>query len=392
MNFDLHLTTDCNMRCNFCGAWEYGKEKRYISLKNAKNALSEARLKGYRITTLTGGEPTLHPEFCEVLKDAFLLGYWTVVTTNGLNISEKMLKTFKSCNTLVRVSLHSMDCTLHREITGGDTLSIILANIQLLKQNQIKFAIGCTVFDRNINQIQDIAKFAWESKAQYIRYTPVVGIRGANEIKLSPTFFYELLETIFKICICNKEILDYQSHNTIFRDNFLDFMLTRQCAGGSKQHIIYDCSGRVLPCSFIPEEMGFCSESKGTVSERIEEIYVKVNNFQNYKLKGKLMGKCSKCNYSDTCLGGCLTTKIGNNLPYNAEQPICIKEIVNRILSKFNEEDRNMLIDYWCINFRRKYFAAEATRYCMRHLPIWEISFRRGIERNQYEFNKMEKA
>ena len=33
-----------------------------------------------------------------------------------------------------------------------------------------------------------------------------------------------------------------------------DYMLTRRCAGGSGQHIIFDCRGNVIACSFIPEE------------------------------------------------------------------------------------------------------------------------------------------
>lgn len=39
MNLDLHLTTACNMKCSFCGAWEYGREHAYITLADAENAL-----------------------------------------------------------------------------------------------------------------------------------------------------------------------------------------------------------------------------------------------------------------------------------------------------------------------------------------------------------------
>lgn len=61
MNLDLHLTTACNMKCSFCGAWEYGKEHAYITLADAEKALDAGRKSGYRITTLTGGEPAIHP-------------------------------------------------------------------------------------------------------------------------------------------------------------------------------------------------------------------------------------------------------------------------------------------------------------------------------------------
>lgn len=49
------------MKCSFCGAWEYGREHAYITLADAEKALDAGRKSGYRITTLTGGEPAIHP-------------------------------------------------------------------------------------------------------------------------------------------------------------------------------------------------------------------------------------------------------------------------------------------------------------------------------------------
>ena len=89
MNLDLHLTTACNMKCSFCGAWEYGREHAYITLADAEKALDAGRKSGYRITTLTGGEPAIHPGYCEILETAHKKGYWTVVTTNGLYLDKE---------------------------------------------------------------------------------------------------------------------------------------------------------------------------------------------------------------------------------------------------------------------------------------------------------------
>ena len=100
MNLDLHLTTACNMKCSFCGAWEYGKEHAYITLADAEKALDAGRKSGYRITTLTGGEPAIHPEYCRILKAAHRKGYWTVVTTNCLHLYEEIIKAYKRCRTL----------------------------------------------------------------------------------------------------------------------------------------------------------------------------------------------------------------------------------------------------------------------------------------------------
>ena len=80
------------MKCSFCGAWEYGKEHAYITMADAEKALDAGRKSGYRIMTLTGGEPAIHPEYCRILKAAHRKGYWTVVTTNGLHLDEEIIK------------------------------------------------------------------------------------------------------------------------------------------------------------------------------------------------------------------------------------------------------------------------------------------------------------
>lgn len=88
------------MKCSFCGAWEYGREHAYITLADAEKALDAGRKSGYRITTLTGGEPAIHPGYCEILETAHKKGYWTVVTTNGLYLDEEIIKAYKRCRTL----------------------------------------------------------------------------------------------------------------------------------------------------------------------------------------------------------------------------------------------------------------------------------------------------
>ena len=128
MNLDLHLTTACNMKCSFCGAWEYGREKAEISYGKAVRALETGREKGYRITTFNGGEPSIHPDFCRLLECAQKMGYWTVVTTNGMYLTEEMIDTYRRCRTLVRVSFHTLNPKLHQSLTGTDTLSTVKEN------------------------------------------------------------------------------------------------------------------------------------------------------------------------------------------------------------------------------------------------------------------------
>lgn len=388
MNLDLHLTTDCNMACRFCGAWEYGKEKHYISLHNAKDALTAGCASGYGITTLTGGEPTLHPDFCEIIEFAHKLGYWTVITTNGIILTEELIDVYRRCNTLVRISMHTTDKDIHNEITGSDSFDHILDNINRLRENNVQYAIGCTVFDENISQVAEIAAFAWEKGASFIRYTPVVSIRGAADMVVLPVFFEELLKRIFDLCLYNKDKINLKSTSTIYRQNLLEYMLTRKCAGGSRQHIIYDCTGRVTPCSFIPEQMDLCSEETGEPADRFQTVYRKMDKLFSGRVIGKLKGRCSECEYTDTCLGGCFTTKMPFGLDASDEQPVCIYNMVKELLQNYDEKEQNSLLDYWGSCYIPKLGTVDTDKHCMRRLPIWEINFRYVMDRARYPFVK----
>ena len=400
MNLDLHLTTACNMKCSFCGAWEYGKEKAYITEKNARSALDAGRKSGYRITTLTGGEPTIHPEFCKIVEYAHQRGYWTVVTTNGLHVTEDMVKTFRNCHTLVRISLHTLDKAKHEKLTGTDSLSDVLENISRLSENGVRTAIGCTVTPDNQNELEKLAEYAWNSGAEFIRYTPVVGIRGAEDVKTEYGFFQDILWRISKMTITNAELMEKEIKEMTFLNGIMEYMLTRKCAGGSKQHIIYDCHGTVVPCSFLPESMGLCcSRDQGrekvageedpvkNIQDQIHTVQNNMSHFLDPKKGDLLQGNCHTCEFRKNCMGGCLTMKIPLGLDLIAEQPVCLLKMIREQEEKFSEEELKILYSCWCSSFLKKAGTRDKEKTCVRRLPIWELAFRRGQDRREKTWN-----
>ncbi len=79
----IRLTRVCNQRCLFCldrGA-QNGSS---LSIDSLKRSLARGRKQGLTRVVLSGGEPTLHPAFLEIVRTACSLGYTHVQTiTNG---------------------------------------------------------------------------------------------------------------------------------------------------------------------------------------------------------------------------------------------------------------------------------------------------------------------
>ncbi len=84
---DLRLGTRCNFNCRYC---LLGHEKRSTrSLADIEADLRHGRRLGLESLSLTGGEPTLHPEILRIVRRARALGYRQVIlVTNASLLSQ----------------------------------------------------------------------------------------------------------------------------------------------------------------------------------------------------------------------------------------------------------------------------------------------------------------
>lgn len=78
----------------------------------------------------------------------------------------------------------------------------------------------------------------WRKGASFIRFTPVVGIRGGEGLKSDEDFYFRMLSSI---CICaldNYHLLNYHQTRSLQGKQMIDFMLTSQCAAGNHMFMI----------------------------------------------------------------------------------------------------------------------------------------------------------
>lgn len=67
---NIMLTERCNLRCSYCFANEYvNHDPKEITIENFRKAISFIRGGGDCVVGLIGGEPTLHPQFRQILQE-----------------------------------------------------------------------------------------------------------------------------------------------------------------------------------------------------------------------------------------------------------------------------------------------------------------------------------
>lgn len=87
---ELHLTYHCPERCTFCSEDHRMRDYRPYPVTWARVAtvLRTHAARGVRAVHLTGGEPTIHPQFLDILRLCKKLGLRTSVGTIGTRLSQ----------------------------------------------------------------------------------------------------------------------------------------------------------------------------------------------------------------------------------------------------------------------------------------------------------------
>ena len=115
----VRLTRGCNQRCLFCH--DRGAQNGVVAdLASLRRDLARGRRQGLRRVVLSGGEPTLHPDYLKIVALARKLGYTHIQTiTNGRRFCypDFLEAAVRSGLDEVTFSLHGHTAALHDRLT-----------------------------------------------------------------------------------------------------------------------------------------------------------------------------------------------------------------------------------------------------------------------------------
>jgi organic radical activating enzyme len=119
----LPITDHCNFRCPVCYAAAEPKSKpSYLPVAEIVHRARLARKSGARTISLTGGEPTLHPELRTIIQAVRALGPRVYLVTNGLRLgTEPSLAAAlrRAGLTKVKLQLDSFNPATHERLRGN---------------------------------------------------------------------------------------------------------------------------------------------------------------------------------------------------------------------------------------------------------------------------------
>lgn len=160
------LGYSCNLRCSFC---YYRGLRGFRKLEDIKQEILELGKIGIDHIDLSGGEPTLHPDFLEILDYTTSLGLKVSCVTNGQRLSRMSFA--ERCTKLsdVLVSIHGTK--QHDAIVGK--AGALEKSIQAVKNCQslgIKTRVNFTLCHQNIEDVPEFIRLVNELDVDQVNF------------------------------------------------------------------------------------------------------------------------------------------------------------------------------------------------------------------------------
>lgn len=95
--FIIELSSRCNEGCKFCYSisWDANTrkpKKKELNISDWKIALQNIKKAGAYAVNFSGGEPTFHKDFVDLIEFSKKLGFYVIVSTNGSTITSPKIK------------------------------------------------------------------------------------------------------------------------------------------------------------------------------------------------------------------------------------------------------------------------------------------------------------
>ena len=148
------------------------------------------RMGGSKLTIL-GGEPTLHPDYCETIRLAGSSGYEHVITTT--NAQEPALRKFRQLQpgdfAYVQVSLDGGSAATHDRVRGAGTFDAALRNCGRAGEARVRYPDhlhGQPGQRRRQLRLLDIADELGVSLVKFHVFSAIGSGHGAAELAMQP--------------------------------------------------------------------------------------------------------------------------------------------------------------------------------------------------------------
>ena len=199
----LELTDRCNLSCRHCGSSCTANNHTYLSFEKIREVLlqvADAYEAREIMICITGGEPFLHPNVCDIVRFARECGFSAGITSNGTLIDEETARAVVSSGLkTIAISVDGLADSHDRFRNQEGSFDKAIRGIRNLKTNGADPQIITVVHPGNIHTLQQMFElFQREeiSSWRLVNVDPIGRARVDSDILLSGGEIKTLLDFI----------------------------------------------------------------------------------------------------------------------------------------------------------------------------------------------------
>lgn len=297
LNVCLELTYRCNERCIHCYVDDPSAADEELKFQDYKIILDELRGMGCMGVLITGGEPSLHPDFLSIVSYAEQIGLLVDIYTNGLAADNELLDQLIALKpNSISFSFYGGTAKVHDSITGiAGSFEKSLRTMMICKCSGIDTYMKTVVMKQNVNDYEELLKLGKRLGIPVVSSLSVMpGHKGKNadQFRLMNQDAYQaVLE------------LEYKYH-LYSPDQDMPERVEYICASGLNTLSI-DPFGYIHPCNASPVLLGNVKQES---IKRIWEESQSLHGITEMKFD-QLSESCSECpdkSWCGICLGSAL--------------------------------------------------------------------------------------
>ena len=316
------LTYACNLACVHCLSSSGRRDPGELSTDECKAVIDTLERMQVFYVNIGGGEPTVRPDFWELVDYATAHHVGVKFSTNGVRIDEAVARKLAASDYVdVQISLDGATAEVNDAVRGqGSYAMAIRAMEHLAAAGFGGFKISVVMTRQNIGQLDTFKALADRYGAQ-LRLTRLrPSGRGADVWdELHPTAGQQR-ELYDWLCAYGEQVLTGDSffHLAAYGEALPGLNM----CGAGRVVCLIDPVGDVYACPFAIHDNFLAGSIRA--GGGFEAVWRDSALFA--ELRGPSAGgACGSCQFYDSCRGGCMAAKFFTGLPLDGPDPECVR-------------------------------------------------------------------
>jgi mycofactocin radical SAM maturase len=316
------LTYACNLACVHCLSSSGRRDPRELSTEQCKAIIDDLERMQVFYVNIGGGEPTVRPDFWELVDYATAHRVGVKFSTNGVRITEAVAARLAASDYVdVQISLDGATAEINDAVRGAGSFDMAVRALENLAAVGFSPKISVVVTRHNVGQLDDFKALAdrYGATLRITRLRP--SGRGADVWdELHPTGAQQV------------QLYDWlvaHGDRVLTGDSFFHLsglgepgaLAGLNMCGAGRVVCLIDPVGDVYACPFAIHDRflagNVLSDSGFDAVWKHSELFTELRNPQS-------AGACGSCGHYDACRGGCMAAKFFTGLPLDGPDPECV--------------------------------------------------------------------